>query len=323
MNQDATSNRSAMVTGASGFLGSLLVSTLNKMGWTVFAVSRQNSFSHLPNVTHIPHDWNRQVAFEIPQVDTIFHLAAQTSAYKARDSVSKDIWTNVVGTAHLLECIARSKIKPVFIFTGSMTEYGIHSTLPTDERIPLNPHTFYDVGKIATQLYAEQFVREGWLSKSITLRLSNVYGKTTQVPSSDRGFLDRSMVRALSGDPIFYFGTGKYIRDFLHVNDVIRALISVSLHAENLNFTAFNIGTGFGITIKEALSLIAKEAEELTGRPVELLPADFPINSYSIEKRDSIVNSQAFRSLTGWIPEIDIKTGVKKSLVELWSQIRT
>lgn len=322
MNHMTYKDRRAMVTGASGLLGSLLVSSLSKIGWSVFAVSGRNSFSHLANVTHIPHDWSRRTTFEIPEVDTLFHLAAQTSAYKAREDVTEDINTNLIGTVHLLECLARSNVKPILIYAGSMTEYGMTSTTPIDETFPLSPNTFYDVGKIATQFYAEQFVREGWLSRSITLRLSNVYGSNSLQQNADRGFLDRSMVKALTGDSIYYLGSGEYLRDFIHVDDVISALISAALNVDSLDLTAFNIGNGTGITIKNALSLIAREAESLTGRTVEVNQADPPINFYEIEKRNSVSNSIAFRSSTGWRPKVDFETGVRRSLTEVWSKIR-
>lgn len=323
MVQSISNNRSVLVTGASGYLGSLLVSELSKMGWSIFAVSRSDSFSHLSNVTHIPHDWRKSLAFEIPRVDTVFHLAAQTSAYKAREDVAEDIYTNVIGTVHLLERMARSSIKPVFIFTGSMTEYGMTSADTVNEKVVLSPQTFYDAAKITTEIYAEQFVREGWLSKSITLRLSNVYGSHSRVQGADRGFLDRSMLRALSGEPLIYFGSGEYIRDFLHVDDVISALISAAIHVDRLDLSAFNIGTGFGTTIKSALGLIAKEAENLTGRPVQVNQADFHSNSYAIERRGSVVNSQEFRASTGWTPRVDFGNGVREGLKEAWSFINT
>lgn len=316
-----SNSRSALITGASGRLGSLLVSELSKKGWSVFAVSRRDSFSHLSNVTHIPHEWGKSIAFEIPRVDTVFHLAAQTSAYKAREDVVDDIHSNVVGTVHLLESIARSNIKPVFIFTGSMTEYGLTSTDPVDEKVPLSPQTFYDAAKITTEIYAEQFVREGWLSKSFTLRLSNVYGSHSREQGADRGFLDRSILKAITGEPLSFFGSGEYVRDFLHIDDVISALISAALYLDDFDSSVFNIGTGSGTTIKSALALIAKEAENLTGSPVQVNQGVFPVNSYAIERRNSIANSQVFREATGWMPKVEFRNGVREGLKGAWSEL--
>jgi nucleoside-diphosphate-sugar epimerase len=293
------------------------------MGWSVFAVSRQNSFSSLTNVMHIPHDWRRPLTFEVPNVDAIFHLAAQTSAYKARENVSQDINTNVIGTVQLLERVAKSNMQPVFIYTGSMTEYGMTPPAAVDEKVPLSPQTFYDSAKITTEIYAEQFAREGWLSKSITLRLSNVYGNNSREQGADRGFLDRSILRALLGEPLVYFGSGEYLRDFLHIDDVISALIAAAVHSEHLELPAFNIGTGSGTTIKDALSLVAKEAENLTGKPVPVNQAEFLANSYLIERRDSVADSHAFRESSGWEPKVVFENGVKEALKSTWALINS
>lgn len=321
--QSRTESPRVLVTGASGHLGSHLVKSLSKLGYSVFAVSRRNSFSEYENVTHIFHDWSRPVSFEVPKVDVIFHLAAQTSSYVARGNVVEDINTNVIGTVQLLEHIAKTNIQPVFIFTGSMTEYGMTSSEPTNEKMPLSPQTFYEVAKLTTEMYVEQFVREGWLSKSITLRLSNIYGANSLEQGADRGFLDRSIWRALLGEPLTYFGSGEYLRDFLNIDDGIDALISAAESSEYLNLPAFNIGTGSGTTIKQALLLIASEAEMLTGKHVAVNQSEFLSNSYQIEMRNSVADSSAFHVASGWVPKIALESGVREALRKTWRIINS
>ena len=313
--------RSVLITGASGHLGLLLVKALSELDWKIYAVSRKNSFINFSNVTHIPHEWSKPIAFEIPDVDTIFHLAAQTSAYKARENVEEDLATNVLGTVRLLEKVAKSNIRPAFIFTGSMTEYGLAPTGAIDENAPVSPQTFYDSAKLAIEIYLGQYVMEGWLSKSVTLRLSNVYGNISLRQGVDRGFLDRSIVRALKGEPLIYFGSGQYLRDFIHVNDVIRALVESALQIDDLNLSVFNIGTGFSTSIKSALDFIANEAKLFTGIQVEINQADFDINSYAIERRNSTANSRAFHELTGWKPKVSFESGVRMGLKEAMSLV--
>ena len=307
-----------LVTGASGHLGSRLVKSLSKLGYPVFAVSRRNSFSEYANVTHIFHDWSQPVTFEVPKVDVIFHLAAQTSSYVARGNVVGDINTNVIGTVQLLERVAKTNIQPVFIFAGSMTEYGMTSSEAVNEKMPLSPQTFYEVAKLTTEMYVEQFVREGWLSKSVTLRLSNIYGATSHEQGADRGFLDRSIWKALSGEPLTYFGSGEYLRDFLNIDDGISALIAAAESSEYMNLPAFNIGTGSGTTIKQALLLIASEAGVLTGNPVPVNQSEFLSSSYQIEMRNSVADSSAFRAASGWVPKVTLESGVREALKKTW-----
>ena len=320
MNVETTNMRKALVTGASGHLGSRLVRKLDQQGWSVFALSSQDSFTSLPRVKHIPHKWDESLSIDIPEVDVVFHLAAQTSAYGARNNVTADISSNLIATVELLEKIVQLQSNPFIIFTGSMTEYGMTSEHPIDERVPLNPQTFYECAKIATQIYAEQFVREGWLSKSITLRLPNVYGDISKEQRVDRGFLDRSMVKALAGETLTYFGSGDYVRDFLHIDDVISALITAANYARDLKLNAYNLGTGKGTTIKEALRIIATQAQELTGVPVSITHSEFPIDAYEIEKRNSIANAESFRVATGWKPTTYFEEGVRQTLAGSWGK---
>jgi len=311
--------RTALVTGASGQLGFLLVKVLSEVGWKVYAVSRCNSFAQLANVIHIQHDWNKPTSFEIPKVDTIFHLAAQTSAYKAREDVIADVNANIIGTIGLLEQVARLGTKPVFIYAGSLTEYGVSQSVLIDENTPTSPQTFYDAAKIATQVYLRQFEQEGWIAKSVTLRLSNVFGNSNRSQGADRGFIDRSISRASKGEDLTYFGSGDYLRDFIHADDVISAFVAAALHVEKLSLPAYNIGTGVSTSIKSSLELIAQEAEKLTGRSVDIHQTDFTATSYAIDRRNATANSLSFQQLTGWRHKVTLEEGVRRSLVNALS----
>jgi UDP-glucose 4-epimerase len=323
MTSDKKLNRcfSALVTGASGHIGTRLVEKLSEMGWHIFAVSRQNSFSGLKGVTHLPHNWETPIDFDLPEVDVVFHLASQTSSYVARNDTVADVHTNLLGTVSLLSGLAHTNSSPIFVFTGSMTEYGMTERDLIDEKVPLNPQTFYDSAKIATQIYAEQFAREGWLSKSITLRLPNVYGNTSSRQNLDRGFLDRSIWKALSGEPLTYFGSGEYRRDFLHIEDVVEALVTAFKYSEIITQAAFNVGTGIGTSIRDALILVANKSEKITGEHVRVEQAEFPENSYQIEKRNSVVDANLFRTLTGWEPKITFEDGIEVSILNAWNAL--
>ena len=313
----------ALITGPSGQVGSRLVEKLTGSGWKVFALSSHNSFAENSAVTHLTHDWTRIGHLDLPRIDFVFHLAAQTSSYVARKDVSEDVRTNLLGSVNLLEAIARTGASPVFVFAGSMTEYGISREEFTSEISPVKPQTFYDSAKVSTEIYAEQFAREGWLSKSITLRLSNVYGGSSQHQGADRGFLDRSIWRALGKKNLTYFGSGEYKRDFLHIDDVIDALFAVANNSNRLNQSVYNIGTGVGTSIRDALTVVIDESELLTSLRVGLDQAEFPNEAYQIERRYSIVDPRLFRSLTGWEPKVSLRQGIRQSTINAWKSLLT
>lgn len=309
-----TSAPKALVTGASGSIGSKLVRNLVQNGWQVFALSRFNSFTELKGVTTIKTDWDYRTEFNCPNVSHVFHLASQTSAYIARDNVYQDAKRSVLGTIAILESIRKAKINPYFIQAGSMTEFGLNAKLKLDEAEPLNPSTFYDSAKISSQLYADQFANEGWLAASVTLRLANVYGDSSRKNTKHRGFLDKSIANAINSIPVTYFGTGKYIRDFVNVADVVNAFRIAGEEAGKLNENKFNIGTGTGTTIHEALIKIVTQVKKQTGIKTELVRSDFPIESYDIERRNQVADSDLFRFRTGWAPTIELDAGIKESI---------
>jgi nucleoside-diphosphate-sugar epimerase len=310
-----TSAPKALVTGASGSIGSKLVRNLVQNGWQVFALSRFDSFTELKDVTTIKTDWDYRTEFNCPNVSHVFHLASQTSAYIARDNVYQDAKRSVLGTIAILESIRKAKINPFFIQAGSMTEFGLNDKLKLDEAEPLNPSTFYDSAKISSQLYADQCAKEGWLAASVTLRLSNVYGDSSRKNTKHRGFLDKSIANAINSIPITYFGTGQYIRDFVNVVDVVNAFRIAGEEAEKLNENKFNIGTGIGTTVYEALINIATQVKKETGIETELVQSDFPSEAYDIEKRNQVADSDLFRLRTGWAPMIELDAGIKESVL--------
>lgn len=314
--------KKALVTGASGKIGINLVRKLILEGVQVYALSSNNSFIQMPGVTFLSHTWGKPITFPLPEVDVIFHLASQTSAYAARQNVDQDIRSNLLTTVSILNAISHLDTEPLFIFAGSMTEYGMSFLPKIDETEKLSPRTFYETSKICSQLYIEQYARENIISKCITLRLSNVYGGMSKSRELDRGFIDKSIDKAISGAPLLLYGNGKYVRDYIHISDVVEAFHSTFKKSENLPFDAYNIGTGVGTSILSCLQLISSFATSITGKETSIILKDFPKDSYDIEKRDSVTDSSSFSKATGWKPEVLLENGIKNTIEIAWSRLK-
>ena len=312
----------ALVTGASGKIGMELVTKLVKSGISVYALSSKNSFREKQEVIVIPHNWSQKFSGQLPDVDVIFHLASQTSAYKARQNISNDIETNLLSTVSILEAASCLKVAPMFISAGSMTEYGLQSLSHIDEDAPLQPLTFYDTAKISSELYIQQFARENMISKGITLRLANIYGNSVLDKGVDRGFLDKTIARAIYGETITVYGGGNFLRDYLYVTDAAEAFLMTYLNSSQLSDSVYNIGTGKGTSIIETLEMIVEKANQLTGLRSPIVHADFPQDSYSIERRNSIGDSSRFRNATKWVPKVDLMEGIQKTLEDIWASTK-
>ncbi len=247
--------------------------------------------------------------------DVIFHLAGQTSAYRARADVETDIRVNVLGFTQVLLAALETGATPFVVAAGAATEVGLLNHLMVSDDDDDNPQTFYDVAKVAQGLYLRQFSRERWLH-GCRVRFANVYGGVAS-GDSDRGFLNRAVKSALSGESLTYFSDGVYTRDFLHVSDAASALTAAAINKEFTTEQTFMIGTGHGTPIRQALEIIAEVVSEFTGVIAPVIPAITSDDMYEIERRDAVVDAERFTSLTGWTPEIVLEMGIRAMVGEL------
>lgn len=308
------STSKVLVTGASGQIGRRLVRKLMSQGSDVYTLSTENYFENEPKVKYIKKNRGEPIVEQLPTVDTIFHLSSQTSAYIARDSVARDVETNLIESIQIIEKLSRQSQPPAMIYAGSMTAYGMGKEDQINEEYTIDPQTFYDVGKLANQMYLEQYVREGRLKSCSTLRLGNIYGADERTKIGERGFLDQSMWSAIEGKDLYMYGDGNYLRDYLHIDDAVDAFNCAGKISNDESVNIFNIGTGEATSLRSALQQIIDGANVLTGKKSRLVPIEFPTNAYNVEKRNSVVDASSFMNLTGWAPKIDFKNGISKGL---------
>jgi UDP-glucose 4-epimerase len=303
----------ALVTGSSGNIGTTLVSKLLADGWEVFGVTSKATTPNNPLFHEIPFDWNHPKKFKAPPVDVVFYLASQNSAYEARDNVRVNVTNNLLSFVTIIESVRESGSKPVLIQTGSVSEYGLEMPLSRDKAFP-NPQTFYECSKLTMQIYGDQFVRENSVSDNFILRLSNVYGNNKRIDGSQRGFLDRCIRLGLTGKPLTYFGTGNYDRDYIHVQDVVLALLVCYEYRYKLKHKSYDIGTNVATSVLEMLQTVAREIQDICQIKVNLYQKDFPSNSYEIERRSGFVRETLFGEETGWKSHVALRDGIRESI---------
>jgi len=307
----------AWVTGASGQIGRKLCVELARAGHEVTAFSR-GSVDTPSDFKWVFWDMSRDpVDFRnLACPDVVFHLAAQTSAYRARQDLPGDVTTNILGFIRLLDALRETESFPHVILTGAATEVGVTASAVVSDFDPDDPRTFYDVGKVAQRLYLRQCGSEGWL-EGTTIRLPNIYGGLSENASNERGFLNMSVRRALLGEDLHYYSDGEYIRDFLHVDDAVTALLTAMNHRESVAGETFVIGTGVGMRIRDALAEIARQVEYITAKPIHLVSERAPADMYEIERRNAIVDSYRYTRKTGWEATISFGEGVRRTIKDL------
>lgn len=320
LNENNSSAKRALVSGSSGNIGTTLVSRLLAEGWEVFGVTSRPSISNDPLFHEIYFDWHAPKKFLVPQIDVIFHLASQNSAYEARDNVVNNVTNNLLSFVTIIESVKESGSRPVLIQTGSISEYGLEMPATPDTSYP-NPQTFYECSKLTMQVYGDQYVRENIVSQNFVLRLSNVYGNNQRPDGAQRGFLDRCIRLGISGQSLTYFGTGNYVRDYIHMQDVVTALLTCYKHRRKLERQSYDIGTNVATSVFEMLQIVIREIDDIAKIRVSLYQKEFPTNSYEIEKRNGFVRQTFFGDETGWKAKITLTEGIRASVQSIFNRM--
>ena len=304
----------ALVTGASGKIGKSLTKHLLIQGWEVVAISSQPTTINHENLTWIQKSWENFSEVALSKIDVVYHLAGQNNAYIAQKNVMTDIQSNLILTINLLEVLKKHSINPLFITLGSATEYGSHNKNELTENSILIPETFYEVSKIAVRNYIEQYEREGIIRKSISFRLTNIYGMSKSIGDNDRGFIDDAIYRSMHNLNINCFGSGDFLRDYLHINDLVEALATSYSMESRLKSNVYNLSFGESHTVRQVLENIQALAQTKNQSTSKIIENNFPSNKYDIEKRNARVSSQKFREESNWKPQLNLENGLELSL---------
>lgn len=311
-----------VVTGASGYIGSALVPRLHADGYSTRPVSRANAQHDLDRSREgIAADLRKPEAWldVLNGATGVIHLSSRTDLHAAEMDEVVDDDLNVAPVRALVNALERcgGHRLPV-VFASTVTIFGDTPVLPCDETAPDHPLSVYDRHKLKCETLLKEATEKGIVA-ACSLRLANVYGLAnkaadTASTNSNRGILNGMMARAVRGDALTVYGAGNYVRDFVHLNDVVGAFTAALANARVRDGTAYVIATGKGHSLLDAFSFIACEAKSLAGHDVDIRHVPEPADLHQSERRNFIGNSGLFTSRTGWKPEIDMETGVRRSL---------
>lgn len=266
-----------LVTGGAGFIGSHLVERLLSDGHEVVVVDNLSSGSRenlsaakharliVGDVLDLP-----QLAAELKGVELIFHFAALISSQDSLRQPDEYFRANLTGTSRVIETASKIGARRI-LFASSSTVYGSEGTpLKSESSLP-QPITVYALSKLASEHLLAMYAPLRGFSH-VSLRLFNVYGPR-QTPNHPYANVTCKFAHASANSlPIDLFGDGEQSRDFVFVEDVVRAFATV---AEKSPRTMYNVGSGTSTSINQLIATVERVGEAaLTRRTHDAWPND-------------------------------------------------
>lgn len=260
-------NTNALVTGATGFVGSHLCEELVRRGYNVFGLSRTGRVHNVRSLLnqkgfHLHRGDIRDVKIlcdivKASNIKVIFHLAAQLPHGEALNNPFLFFNINAMGTLNLLHAAYLNSVDK-FIYASTMSVYSeFPSYLPVDEEYPVQPSTIYGVSKLEGELYCNVYSK---VINVVVLRYGGAYGKG----QPKHKVIPKFISQALSNMPVTICGDGTQTSDFVYVKDIVQGTL-LALERDKLG--VYNIGGGEEVSISD----LAKRIISLTGSKSEIV----------------------------------------------------
>ncbi len=306
-----------LVTGGAGFLGSALCHALAELGARVTALDAmmEDGGANIANlqgasVLLVRGDIRDMELHSLCQgADVLFNMAAQTSHMGGQKDPVADIAINAVAQVRLIAVMREVAPTATVVHASTRQFYGRPLYLPVDEMHPVQPPDANGVSKFAGEQY--------WLLENrvhhrpvVSLRLTNCYGPRLRIRDARQTFLGIWIRRVLENEGFEVWG-GDQLRDLAYVDDVVAAFLRAAECAAQPGVAGrvFNLGGSPPISLHDLAELLI--AAHGSGRyetrefPADRAPID--IGSYHADDR-------AFRTATGWAPQVGLEEGLRRSL---------
>ena len=323
-------NRRCVVTGGCGFIGSALVRHLCREGRDVLVIDKLTYAGNVESLKEVEGKYKLLVedicdqaamdrAFEEFKPDTIFHLAAESHVDRSIDGPGEFVRTNVVGTATLLQAALKWwRTNPNFVFQHISTD-EVYGTLGDDgfftEKTPYSPHSPYSASKASSDHLVRAWHDTYGMPVLIT-NCSNNYGPY-HFPEK---LIPLIILNCLDGKPLPVYGKGANVRDWLYVDDHVKALCLVN--AKGVPGETYNVGGHNERTNLEVVKTVCAILDGL--RPLSQTSHSSQLSHYSDlityvadrpghDLRYAIDPAKLMNEL-GWKPEENFEAGIRKTV---------
>ena len=305
-----------LVTGGAGFIGSDLVRALVRQGMRV-RVYDDLSTGHESNLDGIDGDvelvrgdvCDHESLWAATQgAAVVFHLAAATSASRSLDDPLRTHEVNATGTMNALLGARDAGCQRVVV-ASSASVYGDQDSGPLRESLPAWPMSPFAASKLAAERYATAFFY-AYALPSVSLRLFNVFGPR-EATDGEGGVVASFIGAALDGRAMEIHGDGEQSRDFVHVGDVVQAMLLAADATPDAFGGVFNVAMGDRHTVATVARMVATISEE-AGGPKVPPPVHVAAREGDLAERHADVR-EASRVL-GFSPEFGFEDGLRRTV---------
>ncbi len=298
------------VTGSTGFIGMHLLRGLHAVGAEIVAIAAADK--HIERLDGLPFPVKHIIVDDIcnlgdairrAKAEYVIHLSAFVSTERSLHALDETLRQNLLPTISLLAAAAGVKVARV-VLLGSCEEYS-QKTTPFDTALATDPSSPYGASKAAATAYARMFTNSFRLS-TVVLRPSVVYG-----PGQSDRMLISQVMKAMSKNRSVEVTRGEQTRDFIYVEDVVKAIIR-SLTVPSAGGEVWNVGSGEVVTVRDCLERI----ERITGRTGLI---EYGKRSYSENEIFQYeLQVQGTYAAFDWKPSVTLDEGLHKT----WESFR-
>lgn len=308
---------SVLVTGGAGFIGSHLAAALVENGERVRVLdsvamgNRANESANSSEIEVVEADVRDAAAVRkaVEGVDVVFHLAADASVPRSISDPGTCYDVNVTGTLNVLSA-ARAAGCRRLVFASSSAVYGDDPALPKRETMLPRPVSPYASSKLAGEDLCAVFERSYGL-ETVALRFFNVYGPRQDPRGPYAAVIPRFVDALRAGKPVVIYGDGEQTRDFVHVDDVVRALTLAATTPGGSGGPGgpggpYNVASGASVTLNRLVAVLG----DILGRAVSVRheperPGDI---------RHSVADVSAIRAALAWEPTVSLEDGLARTV---------
>jgi UDP-glucose 4-epimerase len=298
-----------LILGGSGFIGSNLVERLSNSKHNIKVLLHNGISKNIKTFNNIEYFFSdfsniRNIPKMFDDVDLVINLITTTQPSNSNADKIYDIESNLINNIKLLDLMRTYSIPKIIYASSGGAIYGTSFTDKIKEDNSLHPISSYGIVKIAIESYLRLYNRLYGIDYLI-LRISNPYGNLN-AKIGIHGIISTIFSKILSNESIEIWGDGTIVRDYIYIDDLIDA---IELGIEKNIFGTYNIGSGIGYSIIEAIRVI----ENIVGKSLDIKFC--PSRNMDIER--VVLDITRFQSVSGWNPKTSLDDGCRKHYKQL------